>query len=487
MGRGVSAILGLVSLFLLETTLGNDDADRSLRNGSRGRIFRRDISRADVAVRLSRVVFDTYKDDSDIIASDYGFDPSDGIYLASGIDAVYLARVGDEYCAVAFRATVVDEPADFLTNIDLDPIPFEAIMQQENENNNNDNTIDDTTLKVEDCEVHRGFHDAYTEFEYREQVEEFLSDCRSECLECETMITGHSQGGAIASIAALYYKERTYNKKIDSPYVVTFGAPQSLGAPCAQYFSESEKQRWYRYIMSRESGGKLVYDPVPLLYPQLLDPPEDYIIEEDGFFWDNYDGFRETQTNATFARKGGLAYIGHEILLSSEDPSSALLSEYDGHRFVDLRFMDLILFAHFASEYEAVLKAQYEIYKNDINEDCRERDVTREEFWDEVFWDCLQEPLPSSGFAVGSACNLDEEESTCADGTVCEAENKDWFWQSTRYSCQPLQTQESISLAVGSACNPDESPTCTRGTSCETEEKKWFWYSTRYSCQPLLS
>ncbi len=492
MGRGVSAILGLVSLFLVETTLGNDDADRSLTNGSRGHIFPRDVSRAHMAVRLSRVVFDTYKDDSDIIASNYGFDPSNGIYLASGVDAVYLARVGNEYCVAAFRGTVVYQPEDFLTNVDLDPIPFEMTMQQENETKNLNNTIDDTTLKVEDCEVHQGYHDAYTEFEYREQVEEFLSDCRSECLECDTMLTGYSQGGAIASIAALYYKERTYNRSVDSPYIVTFGAPQSLGAPCAQYFSESEKQKWYRYILSRESGGKLVYDPFPLLYPQLLDPPEGYIVEEDGFFWDNYDGFRETQTNVTYARKSGLAYIGHEILLSSEDPSSVFLSEYDGHRFVDLSFMDMLLLAHFASEYAAVLEAQYEIYKNDINEDCRDRDVgisnvTREEFWDEEFWDCLVEPLPSSGFAVGSVCNPDEIESTCADGMVCEAEKKDWFWQQNRYSCQQLQTEESSSLAVGSTCNPDESPTCARGTTCEAEEKKWFWHSTRYSCQPLLS
>ena len=447
MRRKYSA-LGLLALVLnavLKSTLGNVNTIRSLMDG--GQIFPRDVSRSEVAVRLSRVVNDGHKDDIEVIVRNYGFDNSDGIYLESGTDAVYLARVENKYCAATFRQTNMYQIGDLLTNVDLDPVLFEANNQNET---NNNNTVGDLGLK--DCEMHRGYHDAYVNFEYRDAVEEFLSDCRFDCEECETSLAGSSQGGAIAEIAALYMKETMSNH---SPYVITFGSPQGLGAPCANYFSDSEKQRWFRYIMSKErlTGGKLVYDPVPLLYPQLFDPPEG-TPAEDGF-WDNFKGYWEM--DETYARNGGLAYIGHEILISDEDPSSVLLSEYNGHRFVDLGYADLTLLAHYNSLYAKVLQTQEVIYSR-IAGNCKEREKSPNNSMDENSLEC---PIPSSGFVAGTLCNPDERESTCANGTICKEEIKNWFWERTRYSCQlrPIPSSRD-----GSTVAPSDEGTATEDT-----------------------
>jgi len=484
-GFQVIVLLVLASVLAVKAKLrnGNDNGNdiHSTMDEVRGQIFPRDVSRSALAVRLCRVVEDGYKDDIDTIVRDNGFDPSDGIYFESGIDAAYLTRIGDEYCAAAFRGTTNYQVGDWMTNVDLDPITFNAIKQS------NNNTVD-TALKVEDCEVHHGYHDAYTRFEYREKVDKFLSDCRAECVECETILTGYSQGGGIAAIAALDFKAKTLNENVSSPYIITFGAPQSLGAPCAQHLSESEKQRWFRYIMSRKGlSGGLVYDPIPFVYPSFLDPSEDQKIPEEGF-WENFVGYWDVQPNETYARKGGLAYIGHEILLSTEDASSVLLSKYNGHRAVDFNFFDLTILTHFLSEYEEVFEAQNEIYNNDNFKHCLDGengDAGISNVRREILLECA---LPSSGFAVGTICNPGESNllSTCADGTFCKEDTEDWFWEPT--TCQPLPLQKPTILPVGSFCDPDESELlsiCADGTVCEADEKDWFWQQTTYSCQRL--
>lgn len=477
-------LIGFASVLAVEAKLrnGNGNGAHSTIEDTKGQIFPQDVYRSTLAVRLCRVVEDGYKDDIDTIVRDNGFDPSDGIYFESGIDAAYLARIGDEYCVAAFRGTTNYQVGDWMSNVDLDPVPFNPNKQ------NNSNNKNGTALVVDECEIHGGYYTAYTEFEYREKVNEFLSDCRSDCVECETILTGFSQGGGIAAIAALDFKAKTIHGNVTSPYVITFGAPQSLGAPCAQHLSESEKQRWFRYVMSRKGlSGGLVYDPIPFLYPAFLDPSEDQNAPEEGF-WDNFVAYWDVQANETYARKGGLAYIGHEILLSTEDASSVLLSKYNGHRAVDFSFFDLTVLTHFLSKYEEAIKAQNEIYSNDKFKHCLDGEngdagiskVRRE--------NSLECAVPSSGFAVGSICNPDESNllSTCADGTFCEEDTEDWFWRPT--TCQPLPIQEPIILPAGSVCNPDESEllsVCTDGTVCEADEKDWFWQQTTYSCQHL--
>ena len=86
---------------------------------------------------------------------------------------------------------------DWLSNFDIDPIEFRS------EDNN--------------CNIHQGYYDAYYNFGYRPQIESFLDKCINECSttnsnssddRCEVVLSGHSQGGAIAEIAGFYLKDR---------------------------------------------------------------------------------------------------------------------------------------------------------------------------------------------------------------------------------------------------------------------------------------
>lgn len=57
--------------------------------------------------------------DIDEVIRYHGFDPSDGIFLESGVDAVYLARLGDDYSAASLKGTNIYRIGDLLANTDL--------------------------------------------------------------------------------------------------------------------------------------------------------------------------------------------------------------------------------------------------------------------------------------------------------------------------------------------------------------------------------
>lgn len=90
-------------------------------------------------------------------------------------------------------------------------------------------------------------------------MEKALLDCTNYCVnkdEC-VVLTGHSQGGAVAAVAAVYMADL-------NPYVITFGQPATIHKPCPVIRSN----RWYRYVNSKsvESGTTgIAYDLVPFV------------------------------------------------------------------------------------------------------------------------------------------------------------------------------------------------------------------------------
>lgn len=88
-------------------------------------------------------------------------------------------------------------------------------------------------------------------------MEKALRECAKDCVnkdEC-VVLTGHSQGGAIAAVAGVYLADL-------NPYVITFGQPPTINAPCPLITSD----RWYRYVNTKKVESGLVgiaYDPVP--------------------------------------------------------------------------------------------------------------------------------------------------------------------------------------------------------------------------------
>lgn len=109
---------------------------------------------------------------------------------------------------------------------------------------------------IEGCSTRIGFYEAYNT-NYRTALEEQVRKCAKACKSQDdcVVLTGHSQGGAIANVAALYLHDL-------NPYVITFGQPPTVDAPCPLISSE----RYYRFINTKQKPALhvgLSYDPVP--------------------------------------------------------------------------------------------------------------------------------------------------------------------------------------------------------------------------------
>jgi hypothetical protein len=158
------------------------------------------------------------------------------------------------------------------------------------------------------CSTRKGFYQAYNTA-YKTDMEASLRECASDCSdpdEC-VVLTGHSQGGAIAAVAALYLPDL-------NPYVITFGQPLTVKQPCPLIIS----QRYYRYVNSKDSvEGRMdgiSYDPVPFL-------------PVDGM--DSFGHMIILSSDIT-----GVAYIG----LDAQDYFGPLDINADAHAMVNLDY-----------------------------------------------------------------------------------------------------------------------------------------------------
>jgi Lipase (class 3) len=232
---------------------------------------------------------------------------------------------------------------DWLSNVDMDAV-----------------TIPNST-----CEVHEGYYQAYHNFEYKQQVEDFIYQCQTDCPDCDVVLTGHSQGGSIATIVAidLLLQQQSTTRTIIDPYVITFGSPQGLGAEClplVNALSPSGTCRWYHYIVSIDGSFGLTYDIVPMLFPTLL-------------------------TGMAKYANNGFGFLGHELLLSSQNVDSLVYIGKDTHQFG----MPYSGRAHYPYWYSGVLQQMVE------------RSTTSNSDSGGI--------IPTTGFMDGTLCNRDDE------------------------------------------------------------------------------
>ena len=152
-------------------------------------------------------------------------------------DQVLISKK-DGYCFVAFRGTSLTV-ADWYQNFKLG---FKLVCNEKS---------------YTCCETRRGFFDAYYHPSYLRELEDKMLECYDSCEnkdEC-VVFTGHSQGGAIASVAGVKHSDL-------NPYVITFGEPASVKPDCEAISSH----RWYRYVNTIETkklGSGISYDPIP--------------------------------------------------------------------------------------------------------------------------------------------------------------------------------------------------------------------------------
>jgi len=190
----------------------NDDCSIEL---TRDGMSPADVKRSSVAVKLSYLAYklDEFPefDEEPAYAELFYGQEERGVFYESGIDAVYTTRIRNEFCVAVFRGTEHNRD-DWDSNFEIDAVEFEM----ENASGKDKKASTDAV-----CDVRSGYHDSYSNFKYRSGVESFLQTCREECPECDIVLTGHSQGGGIAEVAALYYKRLTASnpKKILRHYL----------------------------------------------------------------------------------------------------------------------------------------------------------------------------------------------------------------------------------------------------------------------------
>ena len=346
-----------------------------------------------------------------------------------GVDAIYTLRIDDAYCAVAFRGLELTRGWDVLvedtkSNLEVAPLAYTST------------TTSTSTTTTTTCDLHRGYYESY--LQHQPEVEQFFDTCVLACPNCQLLITGGSQGGAIAQIAGLHLKDR-YTTRTDNsaattpnsitstpkkvPYVITIGAPQALGGGCTELFTEYEQCRWYHYIMSTDStyglmGRGRVYDPIPMLFSQFL--------LKDSNTNNNNDG-----ASSSFARNKGLAYVGHEFVLASDERTSLSYTGFNTHAQVDLVHYGHTDNTHRMQLYVDILEAHY---------------TTLQHYQTTTETTTTICSIPTQGFLVGSVCNINENNtddentssSTCERGSHCIKSGRWWVF-GTQDSCQPIE------------------------------------------------
>lgn len=194
------------------------------------------------SVVLSRPVMDLVREAALLSSMAYqsspnatGFDYLNN-FLKEPDQAIVAKR--DGYCYGAFRGTTMTW-TDWSQN--FDPKSIDACV------GNGESTMC--------CTTRNGFYEAYMT-DYRDQLESEIRECAKSCTnmdEC-VVLTGHSQGGAVAALAGLFMSDL-------NPIVITFGQPPTIDAPCNLISSS----RFYRFINTKISGDRITYDPVPFV------------------------------------------------------------------------------------------------------------------------------------------------------------------------------------------------------------------------------
>jgi len=151
-----------------------------------------------------------------------------------GLDDTILIEDGGQ-CIVAFQSTTMSIN-DILQNFDLNKKKL-------------------CNAKSECCEFRQGYVDGW-KTEYEAELVEQIKDCTTRCNTDDVclIITGHSQGGAIATVASLELSALTPNYE-----VITFAAPHALTWNPSKCSPHMDFKRHYRFgkALYKKDGGFL--------------------------------------------------------------------------------------------------------------------------------------------------------------------------------------------------------------------------------------
>jgi len=193
---------------------------------------------------------------AEIHLSDEPLVPGGVVYIDEPDAAIFLQE--DKYCFAIFRGTTPNL-RDWLQNLD----PF---------------TGEVCSMEGQCCKTRRGFQHAYDMPDYKYNLEDNLRLCKANCPECQVVFAGHSQGAAIATVAAVAMSDL-------DPTIIAFGQPGTIVGDCPAI----KVDKYYRYgtwcgsvymvsacscdVLTQmfivntllDVWGGLEYDPVPYL------------------------------------------------------------------------------------------------------------------------------------------------------------------------------------------------------------------------------
>jgi pimeloyl-ACP methyl ester carboxylesterase len=297
-------------------------------------------------------------------------------------------------CFAVFRGTVNDGPkavADWIENLD---VTTEQVCW-----------VDDAAAATTSsycCGVKNGFLTAYNNG-FRDDLVKAIRECAADCTnanEC-VVLAGHSQGGAIAAIAALHLGDL-------NPYVITFGKPPAIDAPCPMITSS----RWFRYVNTAGGGGGT----------------NDATADDDGVFSTGTAGI--AYDIVPFVPElGSAAHFGHMIVLGN-DPTGVVYVGLDAQT----SFYPVSVRAHGIA--------------TDLGSDSAPGYLDRIQALQRYYDSQAPYPVRQTGYGAGSVCTQDVE----CESNRCERDG--WtIWAHKR--------------CAGSECDDSSNPCSTGDSRCE--------------------
>lgn len=185
-----------------------------------------DLSDAYMGTILSEIAFkDAIEWESDLF--ERGFDDVEVIRdFATSTDCYVTCN--DKYLILCFRASREKEDW-FKTNFDT--------------------TLEDTEYGP----IHRGFHRSFLSV-YRRVADAMDAMYRDQ----KVLIVGHSLGGALANVAALYL-----DHYIGIDQIYTYGQPRALSRKSAKYYDSNFFERSFRFSASGDFVSLIPYSVFP--------------------------------------------------------------------------------------------------------------------------------------------------------------------------------------------------------------------------------
>lgn len=178
-----------------------------LATGQSTVLKRLDYDVLDLSLRVMKLA-------AELNLSDDPYVPGGIVYIDEPDAAIFLQE--DKYCFAIFRGTTPNV-ADWLQNLD----PFNA-------------EVCSTTGQC--CRTRRGFQRAYELPDFKDSLEDNIRQCKNNCPECEVVFGGHSQGGAIATVAAIAMDDL-------DPTIIACGQPGTIVGDC----SAINVDKYYRF------------------------------------------------------------------------------------------------------------------------------------------------------------------------------------------------------------------------------------------------